>query len=108
MTFLFSLSWVLLEAAAYLAGRACRVDAELRRESPTLTFRRSTGRSAAGRQMWLGFFESEPLFPPLYWQRRLYGERGAALVDRLYRCVTGAAVLALLGLSLLTSVLPAG
>jgi len=108
MTFLFTLSWVLLEAAACLAVRACRLDAELRRRSPTLVFRRRDDRLAAGRHPWLGFFEPEPLFPPPHWRRHRYGERGTALVDRLYRCVAGAAVLAVLGLSLLKSLLPAG
>ena len=104
MTLLFTISWVLLEAAACLAVRACRLDAELRRRSPTLVFRRRDDRLVAGRHPWLGFFEPEPLFPPPHWRRNLYDEPGTALVDRLYRCVVGAAVLGLLGLSLL----PAG
>ena len=104
MTLLFTLSWGLLEAAACLATRACHLDAELRRRSPTLVFRRRNDRLAAGHHHWLGFFELEPRFPPPHWRRHLYDECGAALVDRLHRCVAGAAVLALLGLSLL----PAG
>ena len=108
MTFVFTLSCVLIEAAACLAVRACRLDAELRYRSPTLVFRPRDDRLAAGHHSWLGFFEPEPLFPPPHWRRHLDDECRAALVDRLYRCVAGAAVFGVLGLSLLKSLLPAG
>ena len=101
MTLLFTLSWGLLETAACLAVRACQLDAELRRRSPTLVLQHRDDRLA-------GFFELGPLFPPPHWRRHLYDECGAALVDRLHRCVAGAAILAPLGLSLLKSLLPAG
>jgi len=92
-----------LESAASLAVRACRLDAELRRRAPTFVFRRRDRRYGL-----LRLLESELVFPPPHWRCHLYDEREAPLVDRLYRCVAGAAILAVLGLSLLKSLLFAG
>ena len=109
MTFPLAFVGILFAAALLLGGYAARLNRELRRlVPPAVADRWRADLLAARSQPWPLYRRAKLLAFPPHWHRELHAARGVALVERFYLAVIGAFVLAVLGLSLLRALFPAG